>query len=107
MPDSDSSYEAIADKDVDELDAFEEAKTDPSNIESVTGETVDGDLAVELPTGISPGGAFHDDVDGSDLEAIFDDESRQYGTLEEELTDEEGAPPDLVDMEHARYEERD
>lgn len=91
------SEEAIADGDQEDFEALSGPKTDPGVIESRVGERVEGDVVV-YPPDVHHGSLPHDDVDGTDAEAIFEDESRELDALEEQLESERLSPPDLVDL---------
>lgn len=93
------SDEAMADEDFEEAEALTEGPVDPSVIESVVGEVDDEDGAVLLPSSTSRGDYLRDDVDGTDMEAVFDSENRDMDLLEQEYeASHDGEVPDLVDL---------
>lgn len=104
MPDSPQfSEEARADEDQEEDEALTGPVNDPGVIESRVGEELEGNVVV-YPGDPHHGSLPHDDIDGTDAEAIFEDESREVGRLEEELEDEMRGPPDLTDL-HRQHAE--
>lgn len=91
--------EATSDEDYDELEAFADSPTDPAVIEGVVSELVDDeDVAVLMPTRSSRGDVMSTDVDGTDMEAIFEEENRELDDLEDEMSQGRGDPVDLVDL---------
>lgn len=95
----DSNGEALADQDADEARAYSGPVDDPDVIADA-GVEGDDDL-VELPARRPPGYVPHDTVDGTDAEAIYEEEAREISDLEDELADADGEPPDLVDLHDA------
>lgn len=94
----DSNGEALADQDADEARAYSGPVDDPDVIADA-GVEAEGDL-VELPARRPAGYVPHDTVDGTDAEAIFDEEAREVSDLEDKLA-EGGDVPDLVDLHDA------
>jgi len=45
------------------------------------------------------GGITHGEVDGTDTEAIFEDEDRMVSSIENAFTERQGHIPDLVELE--------
>ncbi|MCC7075638.1 MAG: hypothetical protein IT198_00790 [Acidimicrobiia bacterium] len=91
--------EATSDEDYDELEAFADSPTDPAVIEGVVSELVDDeDVAVLMPTRSSRGDVMSTDVDGTDMEAIFEEENRELDDLEDEMSQGRSDPVDLVDL---------
>lgn len=92
------SDEARSDEDEEEIEAYGESPTDPAAIESIVTEGLEGDVAVVLPGRRAPGSIDRDDVDGTDIEAIFDEESREVDALEREMSERSEEPPDLFEL---------
>lgn len=91
--------EATSDEDYNELEAFTDVPTDPTIIEGVVGETVDGeDVAVIMPSARSRGQMMATDVDGTDIEAIFEEENRELDDLEAQLSAKNGRTADLYEL---------
>lgn len=98
------SDEAHSDEDEEEIEAFDaESPTDPATIESIVGEGLEGDVAVILPARRAHGSIGRDDVDGTDLEAIFDEENREIDNLEAEMSEDGDEPPDLFELGEAHH----
>lgn len=95
----DSNGEALADEDADEVLAYSGPVADPEVIADA-GVEADDDLAA-LPVRRPPGFVPHDTVDGTDAEAIYEEEAREVSDLEDELADSNGDAPDLVDLHDA------
>jgi len=99
----DSNGEALADQDATEAFDLSGDVHDPSLIADV-GIEDDDDMA-ELPNRRPPGFVPHDTVDGTDIEAIFEEENREVSDLEDAMLDGGGDPPDLVDLHDAHTNE--
>lgn len=99
------SEEARSDGDQEEDEALSGPVTDPGTIESRVAEGLDGNVVV-YPPDPHHGSLPHDDVDGTDAEAVFEDENREVNQLEEDLETEMNGPPDLVDL-HDNHAEGD
>ncbi|MBX7160248.1 MAG: hypothetical protein K1X95_08150 [Acidimicrobiia bacterium] len=95
----DSNGEALADQDADEVLAFSGPVDDPDVIADAAVEGSD-DLA-ELPARRPSGFVPHDTVDGTDAEAVYEEEAREVSDLEDELSEASGEAPDLVDLHDA------
>jgi hypothetical protein len=99
--------EATSDEDYEELEAFADSPTDPTVIEGVVGDLVDGeDVAVVMPSRASRGDVMSRDVDGTDMEAIFEEENRELDDLDDEMSQRRGEPPDLVELHRKHTGER-
>lgn len=95
----DSNGEALADQDADEARAYSGPVGDP---EVIADAGVEGnDDLVELPARRQSGYLPHDTVDGTDAEAIYEEEAREVSDLEDELSEASGDTPDLVDLHDA------
>ncbi len=93
------SEEATNDEYQEEAEALSGPTTDPGVIESIVGETIEGDdTAVVYPTDPHHGSLPHNGADGTDAEAIFEDENRELDNLEGEISEHRSSPADLVDL---------
>ncbi len=70
---------------------------DPMTIESRVGEEAE-EAVVDYPPDPRRGMAPRDGADGVSEEAIFEEENRDMGELEDELSVENGVVPDLFEL---------
>ncbi|GEM_PF-2025774 len=94
------SDEAQSDHDYEETLAFQGPCSDTLLIESIAGNDLDdSSVAIVLSRGQKTGGITHGEVDGTDTEAIFEDEDRMVSSIENAFTERQGHIPDLVELE--------
>lgn len=98
----------MSDSDIAEASTeADETPADPSNLESIVGEVTDGDdTAVVLPGAAARGSISLDDVDGTDAEAVFEEEQRETEDIESRLERRRGRMPDVYDVSRRHRGER-
>jgi hypothetical protein len=102
------SEEAEADADWVEAVAYDgpyeggEATIDPARIESIVGEPAT-EGAVFLPAAAARGDVHRDDVDGTDAEAVFEEELREADRIEDEIGRRRDETPDVFEVGEKRH----